>query len=101
MESLTLVRRVEQGAAEEAARLVTLGATEFAMSARAGGCFLLEDVVGDPSAAPAGLAVFDLDRPARTAKLRRLDLAPGYSSEKLIAGAVMLLMAEGFESIET
>jgi hypothetical protein len=45
--------------------------------------------------------VFDLDRPARRAKLRRLDIASGYPSEKLIAGAVMLLRTEGFEMIET
>jgi hypothetical protein len=81
MQPLTLVRRVEQGVAAEAARQVTLGAKEFAMSAGAGGCFLLEDVGGDPSAGPAGLAVFDLDRPARRAKLRRLDMAAGYPSE--------------------
>jgi hypothetical protein len=101
MHSLTLVRRIEQGAAVEAARRVTLGTNELAMSARAGSCFLLEDVGGDPSAGPAGLVVFDLDRPARRATLRSLDVAPGYSSEKLIAGAVMLLRAEGFETIET
>jgi hypothetical protein len=45
--------------------------------------------------------VFDLDRPARRAKLGRLDIAPGYPSEKLMAGAVMLLRAQGFETIKT
>lgn len=98
MERLTLVRRVESGVAAEAARLAALGATE---SDRARGCFLMEDVGGDPAAGPAGLAVFDLDRPARRARLRRMDIAPGYPSEPLTAGAVMLLRAEGFEVIET
>jgi hypothetical protein len=101
MESLSLVRRIEQGAAVEAARRMNLGVNELAISARAGGCFLLEDVGGDPSAGPAGLAVFDLDWPTRRATLRRLDVASGYQSQKLISGAVMLLRAEGFETIET
>jgi hypothetical protein len=101
MAFLTLVRRIDQGVAVEASRRVTLGVNELLTSARAGGCFLLEDVGGDPSAGPAGLAVFDLDWPARRATLRRLDVAPGYQSEKLISGAVMLLRAEGFETIET
>ena len=97
MRPLTLVRRVEPGVAAEAARLVSLRAAD---GDRAGGCFLMEDVGDDPSAGPAGLAVFDLDRPARRAGLRRLDMAPGYPSEKLIAGAIGLLRAEGFEVIE-
>jgi hypothetical protein len=50
---------------------------------------------------PAGPAVFDLDWSARRAALRRLDMAPGYQSEKLISRAVMRLRAEGFETIET
>ena len=98
MQPLTLVRRVDHDVATEAARLATLDPNG---SDSAGGCFLMEDVAGDPAAGPAGLAVFDLDRAARRAKLRRLDIAPGYPSEPLIAGAVMLLRAEGFELIET
>jgi len=42
----------------------------------------------------------DLDWAARRAALRRLDVAPGYQTEKLISGGVMLLRAEG-ETIET
>jgi hypothetical protein len=101
MPFLTLVRRIDQGVAVEASRRVTLRVNELVTNARAGGCFLLEDVGGDPSAGPAGLAVFDLDWPARRATLRHLDVAPGYHGEKLISGAVMLLRAEGFEAIET
>jgi hypothetical protein len=101
MRSLILVRRIDQGGAVEAAGRLALGVSELAMRAGAGGCFLLEDVGGDPSEGPAGLAVFDLDWPARRAMLRRLEVAAGYPSEKLVSGAVMLLRAEGFESIET
>ncbi len=82
----------------EATRRVTPGVNELAMSATAGGCFLLGDVGGDPSAGPGGLAVFDLDWLARRVTLRRLDVAMGCQSEKLISGAVMLLRADGTTS---
>jgi hypothetical protein len=69
--------------------------------AGAGGVFFLEDIAGDPSTPPAGVAVFELDRDARTARLRESRLAAGYPQEQLIAGATMLLHADGFETIET
>jgi hypothetical protein len=67
----------------------------------AAGVFLLEDIAGDLSSPPAGVAVFALDHDARTARLRKVRLAAGFRQEQLIAGATMLLRADGFETIET
>ena len=69
--------------------------------AGAAGVFLLEDIAGDPSTPLVGTAVFELDRDARSARLLEVRLAPGYPEERLIAGASMLLRADGFEAIQT
>jgi hypothetical protein len=69
--------------------------------AGADGVFLLEDIAGDPSTPPVGVAIFELDRGARAARLREVRLASGYRHDQLLAGATMLLRADGFETIET
>jgi hypothetical protein len=84
MQRLTLVRRAEPDPAVDT-----------------GGVILLEDIAGDPSTPPAGVAVFELDRAAGTARLQEMQLSPGYAQEQLIAGATMLLRADGFETIQT
>lgn len=100
-----LVRRAGPDATRSLAAVMTsISGPELRDCAAAGGLFVLADVVWDAAVRPLAAAAFSLDMSGRRASLRGMAV-PGDGSarrlgERLLAGAAMLLRAEGIEAVE-
>jgi GNAT superfamily N-acetyltransferase len=101
-----LVRRAAPGYEQHVVTLlreVPVDPREVAHLIRQRAVLVLSDVTLPPAAPPVAAAAFRFDRPAKTAHLVGIGVAAPLRrrglGRRLLAGALMLLRAEGFERV--